>query len=72
MVAINLGELESQPVYDPISHIVYTANRTQVTDMWVASKTLLKNRTLTTMNITEIKNKTTRWKNKIAAGNPSL
>ncbi|VAW84616.1 S-adenosylhomocysteine deaminase; Methylthioadenosine deaminase [hydrothermal vent metagenome] len=67
MVAINLGELESQPVYDPISQIVYTANRNQVTDVWVAGKTLLKNRTLTTMDITEIKDKTIQWKNKIAA-----
>lgn len=68
ITAINLGELESQPVYNPISHIVYTANRNQVTDVWVAGKALLKNRTLTTMDISEIKNKTAIWKNKIATG----
>ncbi len=68
IAAINLGELESLPVYDPISHIVYTANRNQVTDVWVAGKALLKNRTLTTIDIAEIKNKTTLWKNKIANG----
>jgi len=70
MAAINLGELESQPVYDPVSQIVYTTNRNQVTDVWVAGKALLKNRTLTTMDIAEIKNKTTLWKNKIANGRP--
>jgi len=68
ITAINLGELESQPVYNPLSHIVYTANRNQVTDVWVAGKALLKNRTLTTMDIAEIKNKTVLWKNKITTG----
>ncbi len=65
ITAINLGELESQPIYNPISQIVYTANRNQVTDVWVAGKILLRNRILTTMDITEIKLKTSAWKNKI-------
>ena len=65
ITAIDLGELESQPVYNPISHIVYTANRNQVTDVWVAGKALLRNRTLTTIDISEIKQKTKTWQAKI-------
>jgi len=68
ITAINLGELESQPIYNPISQVVYTANRNQVTDVWVAGKILLKNRILTTMDIAEIKLKTNAWKNKIYTG----
>ena len=35
ITAIDLSALSSQPVYDPVSQIVYTAGREQVTDVWV-------------------------------------
>jgi len=37
-------------VYDPISQLVYTASRDQVTDVWVAGRRLLANRELTTLD----------------------
>ena len=42
--AIDLSSVSSQPVYDPISQIVYTATRDQVTDVWVAGKRVLRDR----------------------------
>jgi 5-methylthioadenosine/S-adenosylhomocysteine deaminase len=65
ITAIHLGELESQPLYHPISQIVYTASRHQVTDVWVAGKQLLKNRTLTKLNEAELLNKAKSWQEKI-------
>lgn len=61
VVAIDLDQLETQPLYDPISQIVYASNRQQVTDVWVAGKQLLKQRNLTTINIEDLKQKIAEW-----------
>ncbi|MEX2353681.1 MAG: TRZ/ATZ family hydrolase, partial [Gammaproteobacteria bacterium] len=50
MVAIDLDWLETQPLYDPVSQIIYAASRNQVTDVWVAGRQLLKQRELLTMD----------------------
>lgn len=50
LTAIRLSDLETQPLYDPISHIVYAANRRQVTDVWVAGRRLLRDGALTTLD----------------------
>ncbi len=65
VTAIDLGQLESQPVYHPISQIVYTASRHQVTDVWVAGKQLLKARQLTTLNSHELINQAQQWRDRI-------
>ncbi|MDD5273009.1 MAG: TRZ/ATZ family hydrolase, partial [Methylovulum sp.] len=44
VIAIDLSHLETQPVYCPISQIVYAASRHQVTDVWVAGRQLLRQR----------------------------
>jgi len=38
---INLNEFNTQPVHNPLSHIVYASNSRQVSDVWVAGKQLL-------------------------------
>ena len=65
ITAIDLSGISSQPVYDPISQIVYTAGRDQVSDVWVAGKRLLKTRQLTTLNETAILIKAALWRDKI-------
>ena len=64
-IAINLNEIETQPLYHPISQIVYAASRQQITDVWVAGKRLLKNRELQTLDEKELLNKAQSWRNKI-------
>jgi 5-methylthioadenosine/S-adenosylhomocysteine deaminase len=64
-IAINLEQIETQPLYHPISQIVYAASRQQVTDVWVAGKQLLKNRQLQTLDEKELLNKAQSWRNKI-------
>lgn len=65
VIAIDLDTIESQPLYDPVSHIVYAANRNQITDVWVAGKQLLKNRTLTTIEEKSVLSKSRDWQEKI-------
>lgn len=61
IIAIDLNHLETQPLFCPVSQIVYAASRQQVTDVWVAGKRLLKNRYLTTFNINDLKAKIADW-----------
>ena len=65
ITAINMNTIEAQPVYDPISHIVYATARDQVSDVWVAGKQLLKNRQLTTIDENLVLAKVHKWRNKI-------
>lgn len=55
IIAVDFDTIETSPVYDPVSHIVYCCSREQVSDVWVAGKHVMKNRILTTMDIDEIK-----------------
>ncbi len=64
-VAINLDAIETLPVYHPISQIVYSAARSQVTDVWVCGKQLLKNRELLTLDEQELIAKAKHWGEKI-------
>ena len=66
IVAIDLSTISSQPVYDPLSQIVYTATREQVSDVWVAGKRLLDNRQLTTLDEHAILQKAQEWCERIA------
>ncbi|KAF3977133.1 MAG: TRZ/ATZ family hydrolase [Methylococcales symbiont of Iophon sp. n. MRB-2018] len=65
IVAIDLSQLETQPVYEPVSQIVYAANRQQVSDVWVAGKQLLKQRQLSTINITDLKARVMLWQKRL-------
>lgn len=64
-IAIDLNQLETQPLYHPLSQIVYSAGRNQVTDVWVCGKQLLKNRMLTTLDEKELIAKAHYWSEKI-------
>jgi len=66
VIAVDLSHLETQPLYCPVSQIVYAASRQQVTDVWVAGKRLLQQRHLTTVNIDELKIKVAEWRERLA------
>lgn len=42
LATVNFNRLELQPVYNPVSHIVYSANRYDVSNVWVAGKQMLQ------------------------------
>lgn len=41
LAALDLGAVENQPVYDPLSQLIYSAGRQHVTHAWVAGRILL-------------------------------
>ena len=67
IVAIDLSRIETQPVYDPVSHIVYASSRNQVTHVWVAGKQLLNDRELLTINYEEAMQNAIGWGLKLKA-----
>lgn len=66
VIAVDLSLLETQPLYCPVSQIVYAASRQQVTDVWVAGKRLLQQRQLTTVNLSELHSKIAVWQQRLA------
>ncbi|MBN1378416.1 MAG: TRZ/ATZ family hydrolase [Gammaproteobacteria bacterium] len=65
IVAIDLNALKTQPVYDPVSQIVYSADSTQVSDVWIAGKRVLHNGVLTTLNTDDLIQRAQQWRDKI-------
>ncbi len=54
LCAVDLSGLEQQPLYDPISQIVYATSRDRVSEVWVAGKQLLRDRQLTTIDCRDL------------------
>ncbi len=50
IVAFDLSGLAQQPIYDPVSQLIYATGRDCVSHVWVAGKQLLENRRLTRMD----------------------
>lgn len=67
IIAIQLSDLAQEPVYNPVSPLVYTDVSTAVTHNWVAGKCLLENRQLLTINELELKHKIQRIKHTITS-----
>ncbi len=66
ITAIDLNRLETQPVYNPVSQIVYSSGRDQVSDVWVQGKHLLNNYQLTTLDTEQIILNAVKWGEKIS------
>ncbi|MDH3514808.1 MAG: TRZ/ATZ family hydrolase [Gammaproteobacteria bacterium] len=65
IAAIDLSAISSQPVYDPVSQIVYATTRNQVSDVWVNGKHLLAQYRLTGMDEDKLRKKAIEWHGKI-------
>jgi len=67
VVAIDMGAPESQPLYHPISQLVYASGRHQVSDVWVAGRHLLKEHRLASIDEQALGLRVQEWQQKIAA-----
>lgn len=66
MVAFDLSGLAQQPIYDPVSQLIYASGRDCVKHLWVGGKQLLEDGRLTRMDEGELITKARAWGNKIA------
>jgi 5-methylthioadenosine/S-adenosylhomocysteine deaminase len=65
ITVINLDHVSTQPVYDPIAQLVYSASRQQVSDVWVAGKQKVENHQLIDIDDVKIKYTAQNWAKKI-------
>ena len=68
MCAVDLGAIETQPLYSVISHLVYATSRSSVTDVWVDGQQLLEDRRLTTIDLPAVMADVVKWGAKIRDG----
>ncbi|MGI9263848.1 MAG: TRZ/ATZ family hydrolase, partial [Gammaproteobacteria bacterium] len=54
ITCLDLRQIQTQPVFDPVAQIVYSAGRDQVTDVWVAGRQLLAGGTLTRVDESDL------------------
>lgn len=67
LVAFDLSGLARQPVYDPVSQLIYASAREQVRHVWVAGKPLLDDGRLTRMDADRLTATAREWGVRIAA-----
>ncbi|HTO47850.1 MAG TPA: TRZ/ATZ family hydrolase [Burkholderiales bacterium] len=65
LVAIALGSPETQPCFDPLSHLVYACGREHVTDVWVAGEAVVADRQLTRIDPGELEKRAALWQNRL-------
>ncbi|OGT44711.1 MAG: N-ethylammeline chlorohydrolase [Gammaproteobacteria bacterium RIFCSPHIGHO2_12_FULL_38_11] len=65
IIAIDFDHLFTQPVYNPISHLVYAMNSLQVSDVFVAGKQLLCKGEFTGLDAAKIIAKANEWAKKL-------
>ncbi len=66
LIAVDLGRLENQPLYDVASQLVYASSRHQVDSVWVEGRQLLHQGELTTLDGVEVVQRAQEWRSKIA------
>jgi len=67
LVAFDLSGLAQQPVYDPVSQLIYASGRDCVKQVWVGGKLLLDDRRLTRLDEERLTATARAWGAKIAA-----
>lgn len=67
LCAIELDRIETQPLYNALSQLVYSAGRHQVSDVWVAGRRLLEDRKLTTLDEAAVLASAHAWGQRLAS-----
>lgn len=67
MVAFDMSGLAQQPIYDPVSQLIYASNRDCVKHVWAGGRPLLKDGKLTRLDEQELIENARTWGQKIAA-----
>jgi len=67
LACIDVRRINSQPTYNPASQVVYTAQASQVSDVWVAGRHLVDGGQLTRIDIDEILARSAEWQQRITS-----
>jgi len=67
LVAFDLSGLAQQPVYDPVSQLIYATGRDCVKHLWVGGKQLLDDRRLTRLDEQQLCATARAWGERISS-----
>ena len=66
LTAVEFSAPDMLPCYDPISHLVYSAGRENVSHVWVAGRLLVEDRVLKSRPKNDLENLVVLWQNKLS------
>jgi 5-methylthioadenosine/S-adenosylhomocysteine deaminase len=66
LTAIRLDAIETQPLYNVISQLVYAAGRHLVSDVWIAGARKLREGGLVDLDVAELRAVARRWRERIS------
>jgi 5-methylthioadenosine/S-adenosylhomocysteine deaminase len=69
IISIDLSDFRQQPLYNPISQLVYTNISQHVSHVWVSGKALVSDSKLTTLSETELATSASHWQQKVSNNN---
>lgn len=67
LVAVRMDEVETQPLYNVLSHLAYAVSRRQVSDVWIDGKRKLGGGALVDFDLAGVLEKARRWRERIVA-----
>lgn len=70
LIAVDLSQPETQPLYNALSQLVYSVNGSQVTHSWINGSQVLHERQLTMIDLPELAARTRAWQHRIS-GTPT-
>jgi 5-methylthioadenosine/S-adenosylhomocysteine deaminase len=66
LCCLDLDDVHTQPLYDVAAAVVYAANRSNVSDVWIAGRQLLSDGGLTRYDTAAILSRTKKWQQRIS------
>ncbi|MGH8184155.1 MAG: TRZ/ATZ family hydrolase [Rhodanobacteraceae bacterium] len=67
LAAVRMDEVETQPLYNVVSHLAYAVSRRQVSDVWIDGRRRLADGVLVDFDLAGVMEKARRWRERIAA-----
>ena len=66
LAAVRLDDIESLPIYNVVSQLVYATGRHQVSDVWIAGARKLKGGVPLDLDLAGVREKARRWRERIS------
>jgi len=65
LIAVDLSGPETQPLHNPLSQLVYACNGSQVTHSWIDGQIVMRDRSLTQIDITGLSKRIENWQQRL-------
>ena len=65
IIAVDLSGISFQPIYNPISQLIYAASGQDVTHTWINGECLYKDKEYTKLNLSQLKGRVKSWQKKL-------